>query len=81
MSQELHAEWIAKIRKHASENYNEGGWDYVVESMSDATLIENFNITLETGKPALTYDEAFKGIADLCELLDDRRRDIQGTVW
>ena len=65
-------EWVAKIRKHAHENYQDGGWDYLVETYSDTDVM--FEI-----KDCKTYEAAFKRIEQLMNLLDGHRTEIKST--
>lgn len=76
MSDDYLVNIASAISRHASENYNTDGWDYIVEcySLNDiiAVLIEE-QIT--------NLDAALKHFAWRASLLNDRRRDIQGTVF
>lgn len=67
-------ELIAAVRKHAEENYEKDGWDYVVECFSDEELAEDI-------KDCITAEEAIKAVGYWVKILDDRRQDIQATVW
>ncbi len=81
--------WVERIRKHALENYNHDGWDFVIETMSEAEMVEQwtdkpltmFDNGMWNGRICTTYEEAFAEIKYLCQLLDDKRKDIQSTAW
>ncbi len=62
------------LRKHATENYESDGWDYVVETFDDQELLEEI-------KGATTLEEAIKKISPLLRALDGRRKDIEATRW
>jgi hypothetical protein len=72
--------WIARIKQHALDHYNEDGWDYVVESYTDDELAEvaaeDFN-----GRKAATYKQALANVRRVTRLLDERRRDVSSTAW
>lgn len=67
-------ELIQIIKKHAQENWGTGGWDYIHECFDDNDIRE------ELGK-IRTQEEAIKKFERLAKLFDDRRTDIQSTVW
>jgi hypothetical protein len=73
-------EVVAAVRKHALENYNSGGWDFVEESFSDEIILE-FSCSLDTGDSPMTIAEAIKNVGYVCKLHDDRRRDIQAEIF
>lgn len=67
-------EWVAKIRKHAHENYEKNGWDYLVETYSDTDIL--FEI-----KDCKTYDASLKRIEQLMNILNDHRSEIKSTEF
>jgi zona occludens toxin (predicted ATPase) len=69
-----YARWAAAIQTHAKTNYNHGGWDYVVETMDLAEIVEMI-------KKCRTYEGAFRVVARYVRTLDDHRKDIQGTAF
>lgn len=74
MITDQHKEWIAKIRKHALLNYEQEGWDYLVETYSDEDIA--FEI-----KDCKTYETAFARVAQLMHILDDHRKEIKSTEF
>jgi hypothetical protein len=78
---EIHANWIARIRQHASEHYNEQGWDFVVESFDNEDLIRNFVSPLSQAHPCTTYAEALAAVTEHVELLNERRLEIRSEAW
>lgn len=62
---------IVAVRAHAMEHYNDG-WDVVVEAYDDAQLTEMIG-------RARTVKGAIGKVAEVVEVVDDRRRDIEGT--
>lgn len=67
---------IAAVKKHALDNYNEGGWDYLVECYSDSDIREMLE---EDG--CKTPEEAIKAVAKIMKIKDDYRKDIEATAW
>ncbi len=65
---------IAAVRAHARAHYEEGGWDYVVEAFDDEDL------AADIGR-ATTPEDAIAAVQEVLQLLDDRRQDIQATVF
>ena len=63
---------VAEVRRHALNNYETGGWDYVVEAWTDA------DIERVIGK-AKTAKGAISAVGKRLRALDDRRRDIMGA--
>ena len=63
-----------EIKAHALANYNEGGWDIVVECYSDAELVE---LTAN----CKTAEQAIKKVGKIVGAQDDYRKDIQGEAF
>jgi hypothetical protein len=72
---------IDAIQKHALENYNTDGWDFVVETMDRDDITSHLLEPLTLDRPVATIEEAIAAVGYLVKLLDDRRRDIQATAW
>jgi len=67
-------EMVDGVKAHAKANYEDDGWDYLVECYEDdevAELIEG----------ATTVAGAIKAAAEIMKFKNDYRADIQGTVW
>jgi hypothetical protein len=65
---------IAAVRAHAEANYENGGWDYVVEAMDDKDIEEKLEgINTEFG--------AIKKMKWLVNLLDGHRKEIESTAF
>jgi len=69
-------EMVTAVRSHAIENYNNDGWDYIIECYSSKELEEEI-LRLQ----AKNNDEAIRRIGLLVGILDDRRQDIRATAW
>lgn len=67
-------ELVEAVKAHAVENYEDDGWDYLVECYDDGEVAELID-------GATTVEEAIKAAAEIMRLLDDRRKDIQATAW
>lgn len=65
----MNKQMIAAVRKHALENYNEGGWDFVVEAFDDVDL---WRVISECA----TVDAAIRETRSFVKQLNDYRRDI-----
>tara|TARA_R110002020_G_scaffold15254_6_gene54540 strand:+ start:462 stop:686 length:225 start_codon:yes stop_codon:yes gene_type:complete len=62
-------ELVTAVRAHAIENYEKGGWDFLVECYSDDEIVD-----LISG--ARTESGAIKKCANLLGALDARRQDV-----
>ena len=66
------------VRKHAIENYNNGGWDFIVECYSDEDI-----------QKVLDYDGVQEGDAEAAiEALDfvrkihfEQQAEVLSTIW
>lgn len=67
-------ELVEAVKAHAVENYEDDGWDYLVECYDDQEVAELIG-------EATTVEDAIKAAAEIMRLLDERRRDIQATAW
>lgn len=67
-------ELVKAVKAHAVDNYETGGWDYLVECYSDAEVAELIG-------RATTVKGAIKKVAEVMGIKDDYRKDIQGTAW
>ena len=65
---------IAAVRKHAVENYNEDGWDYLVETYNAEEVAELIG-------DATTIEEAIARAKKVMLLLNDRRIDIKAEAF
>lgn len=65
---------VQQIKAHAALNYNEGGWDVLVECYTDAeiaTLIEG----------ASTFEEAVAACEDVVDIYADREADAENSAF
>ena len=70
----ISARLITAVREHALDNYNQDGWDYVVESFDDDQILELIvNATDE--------QSAIEAVEAVTKILDDRRKDIQAEIF
>jgi hypothetical protein len=65
---------IKAVRDHAHKNYNDGGWDYVVECWEDSDIAGAI-------VGATTEAEAIERVERVVNSLDDYRREIRSTIW
>jgi hypothetical protein len=67
---------VEAVKAHAVKNYEQGGWDYVVECWSSADIetkiVEN---VLDTEPKAIAW------FGEIVGLLDERRRDVQAEIF
>jgi hypothetical protein len=66
---------VAAVKAHAIANY-EKGWDYVVECYEDSEIAEQL-----TEEGATTVAEALKSFGENVALREDRRADIEATIF
>lgn len=64
-------ELIDAVKKHASENYDRDGWDFVVECFGRDELIP---LLREAG--AATPEDAIAAVGEIAKLHDERRSDV-----
>ena len=65
---------IKAVRSHAQEHYNTGGWDHVVECLSDDDIE-----SMITGQDSVSGAiAAVKIYADQC---GENRQEIESSIW
>lgn len=74
MSIENKKELLAAVRDHALANYENGGWDEVVEAWSDDEILEEMG-------DATTIKEAIANVAIAVKLHFDYAEDIRCTEF
>lgn len=67
-------ELIQAVRRHAIENYNSGGWDYLVECWDDGDILEQISEA-----KAQTPAACIKQIGGILKIFDDHRREIRNA--
>lgn len=65
---------INAVRKHAINNYEQDGWDVLVECYDDGDILE-----LISNDNASTVEEAIASVHKTVKLYDDHRSDIMGA--
>jgi len=65
---------VKAVRDHAIANYNQDGWDYVVECWEDSDILE------EIGN-ARTPESAIRRVRKVARLLDERRREVCAEIF
>jgi hypothetical protein len=65
---------VDAVKEHAQRNYEEGGWDFVVETMTEMDI-------LEVVRFCNSGENAIRAMAKHVALLDDHRSDIMGTAF
>ena len=68
-------ELVEAVKSHAYRHYNEeGGWDFVIETMEDEDIAGLLTATGEWEQyetPVTTLEEALKRVGDLVSLWDE----------
>jgi hypothetical protein len=67
-------ELVDAVKAHARQHYDKNGWDYVVETMSDADILR------EIGKASTTHS-AIRNVGKTVKLWHEQRQDVQATEW
>lgn len=62
-------ELIKAVRDHAQAHYDEG-WDVIVEAYEDSEIVEAYG-------DATTPEQAISRMAEIVELRNDRRQEVQ----
>lgn len=69
------AEFVAKVRAHAQANYEQGGWDFVVECWDDSQILAELERAEGDGEAALA------AIAEAVGVVDERRQDVRAEIF
>ena len=93
---EFQTKTIQKLRAHALEekNYNKG-WDIIVEAYTDEELLALFSGDSEeeilsmqgifpdyiAQEPATNYREAKRRVKVIVDMHEERRQEIEATIW
>lgn len=67
---------VQYVKDYAAVNYEVGGWDYIVEALTD----EDVARILENEKVA-TREDAIRVVGEYAGTLDSHRRDIEATAF
>ncbi len=65
---------IEAVKEHACRNYDKGGWDHVVECLSD----DDISYLISGQQSVSGAISAVKIYADQC---GETRQEIESTVW
>lgn len=65
---------IDAVKQYAMDHYDEGGWDYVVETMDDEDIAEDI-------AGATTPEQAIAKMKKIANLLGGHRAEIQSTAF
>ncbi len=65
---------VEQVRKHAEQNYNEDGWDFLVECWEDSDI-------LEYAETATDLETAINNCRRVVMALDEQRREVRSTIW
>ena len=68
------AEMIVAVRQHATEHYNEDGWDFLVECWEDSDIGEAID-------EAVTIEDAIRMAHRAVSLMDEQRAEVVSTIW
>lgn len=69
-------ELVQRVKAHARDHYEEGGWDILIECHTDAEIVAWIGKPM-TEAGAIRKVKMESGIG----IVDDRRRDIQGEIF
>ena len=65
---------IESVKSHAQEHYNTGGWDHVVECLSDDDIAN-----MITGQNSVTA--AIAAVKIYADERGEARQEIESTIW
>jgi hypothetical protein len=65
---------IGAVRRHAINNYEQDGWDILVECYDDGDILE-----LISDANASTVEEAIASVRKTLKIYDDHRAEIRGA--
>ncbi len=66
--------FVKQVREHALQNYNQDGWDFLVECWEDSDIAEHIG-------DANDLATAIRRCRKVTRALDDNRREIMSTAW
>lgn len=78
---DLDAELVAAVKAHAMEHYNDGGWDVVIECLTDEEIVEIFEIDRRYGTEITTVEQAIASISSPVEVWADRQADARNSAF
>lgn len=67
-------EMVKAVKAHAKANYEQDGWDYIVECYSDDEIVELLD-------GAETVYEAIATVGSVMKDKDDYRKEIEATAF
>lgn len=62
------------VKRYATDHYNEGGWDYIIECYTDAELADIIGYRVKTAAGAIKKVARETGIHVRAEVRDDIQR-------
>jgi hypothetical protein len=65
---------VKQVREYAKQNYNQDGWDFLVECWEDSDILEYIG-------DATDAETAIQNCRHVTQALDDTRREIRSTIW
>jgi len=74
MTNEALRDLIKAVRDHALDNYETGGWDYVVECWEDADIGNEI-------REGDTAERVIYRIGEIVAVLDERRAEIVAEIF
>jgi hypothetical protein len=67
-------ELIQEVKRHAIKNYNNGGWDYIVECFDDEDIAE-----IIKGKRSVKA--AISAVKRHADILEERRIEVTSEIF
>ena len=67
---------IAAVRRHAMDNYEQDGWDVLVECWDDGDILECISDNSATSPAA-----AIKACLEIVALYDEKRRAVRNEIF
>lgn len=65
---------VEAVKSYAQENYNNGGWDYVVEAYDKEDIVKAIGA-------ATSIEQAIHNVEEEVGIRDEYRRDIQAEIF
>ncbi len=64
------------LQKHAVENYEVSGWDYIVECWTREEIAQELELVNVT-----TLEDAIHEFGEIARIWDGRRREVQAEIF
>lgn len=69
-------ELVEKLKRHALDHYEDGGWDVIIECFTDEEIAEQL-----TEDKVVTFEDALASFKDQIDVWSDRQADARNSQF